>query len=477
MQCEGLPWYRAARAVGVGVDLDAMDQMDTASLVERSRCVVTELPADAIYEYRRGSTAIVDGYNVVLPASGEGRWILVAIAGSGVFIRQTAWYVDAVAGDDGNGGTSWADALQTLPELALRWNDGVFDPSAIDVNVYLRGAFMQTLELRATFTGLTAITTIQGEMAAPLHTGVITTYTAFNPAGGIRASVAEAAVDLSAFVGKRMRVTDGAVVGAVTHIAEASGLTALVGQFNRIVAGSGSTSNPANGSAYVVEDYATSVPNFEIELRGTRTVVRDLRVEATADSIRSSLKSSFGSLASGVLFGCDLNTSSVINIGGNFSMTACQNRGAVIFLGFMGRQIAHVAKAPINFSDGSFAACFNNIHQGATATFSVDTGSTVEDLGHRGMFAVGGAEAFSVSTLGRFFQLNTSSLLWGSGNTATATVKVWGPSQFGYFSVPTVIGTGTDAVIGGIAKTWAQVPYVDIGGGTNNSGAMIVLQQ
>jgi hypothetical protein len=285
-------------------------------------------------------------------------------------------------------------------------------------------------------------------------------------------------VDLSAYIDKRLRVTSGAVEGAVTHVAAASGQTALIGQFNRIVSGSGSTSNPANGVSYVVEDYATQIPNFDIELRGALTVLRDMRVRGTASSIRSSLKGSFNALASATLFGCDLYCDSVFNFGGNFSMTACLNRGGnLIFFFFTGRQVAHVAKSGVFFSDGSFAACFNNIHQGAAATFSADTGATVEDLGHRGMFEVGGNEAFSISTLGRFFQLNTSSLLWGSGNTATATVKVWGPSAFGYFTKPTIVGTGTDAVVGGVAKTWAQIPYIDIGLGTNSSGAMLVQQQ
>lgn len=393
------------------------------------------------------------------------------------FITQTLWYVDATNGSDTNSGTSWSSALKTLPELALRFF-GVFDPSITSVNVYLRGTFAHTLSLHATFATLGAVVTIRGEMSAPLHSGTITTYTGFTAASDVRASVAETGVDLSAYVEKRLRITSGVVEGAVTHVALGSGQTALIGQFNRIVSGSGVTSNPVNGVSYVVEDYATQIPSFDIEINGAFTVLRDVRVRGTSSSIRSGFKGAFGAMASATLFGCDLYCDSTFNFGGNFSMTGCQNRGGtLIFFFFTGRQIAHVAKAPVYFSDGSFAACFNNIHQGATATLSVDTGATVEDLGQRGMFAVGGAEAFTVNSMGRFFQLNSSSLLWGSGNTATATVRVWGPCQFGYFTKPTITGTGTDAVVGGVAKTWAQIPYIDIGAGTNNSGAMLVQQQ
>src|SRR3990167_3965954 len=92
-QVEGLPWYRAAVAVGTGVDVDAMDQIDTASLVDRARCVVTALPANAVYEYNQDSAAAADGFNVVAPSSGVGRWLLLSIACSDAFLAQAAWFV------------------------------------------------------------------------------------------------------------------------------------------------------------------------------------------------------------------------------------------------------------------------------------------------------------------------------------------------------------------------------------------------
>lgn len=395
------------------------------------------------------------------------------------YITQTEWYVDADNGSDANGGASWADALKTPAQLAQRFY-GVFDPSATSVNVYLRGTFTEAIALHASFTDAAAVVTVRGELST-LHAGTITTYTAFDPTTDIRASVAESSTDLSAYVGKRLRVTSGAVEGAVTHVAAASGQTALVGQFSRVLStGSVSTSNPTNGSTYAVEEYETEIPAFDIDITGARTVLRDLRIHSTSDSstIRSHMHGSFDAPASCNVFGCEFVADITTNLGGNCSLSSCRNTGGpLLFVGFFGRQTNHVAMGPISFSDGSYAACFNNIHQGVTATMSVDTGSTVEDLAHRGMFGVAGSYAFSVTTMGRYFQLHVTDLLWGD-NSSTYAVRVQGPCQFAYLGKPTISGGGLhDALIGGVEKDWAEVPYIDIGAGTNNSGAMIVLQQ
>lgn len=39
---------------------------------------------------------------------------------------------------------------------------------------------------------------------------------------------------------------------------------------------------------------------------------------------------------------------------------------------------------------------------------------------------------------------------------------------------PTLDGSGNDLTVGGTVKTWAELPYIDVGAGTNQSGAMVV---
>jgi hypothetical protein len=476
----GLPWFRVARASGVGaVDLDALDQVDTSSMVDHARCFVTDLPANATYEWDAASSALVDGFNVLSGTTVTGRWLLLSISSGARFVTQASWYVDATNGDDANGGTSWDDALQTQPELGRRCS-GFFDPSLANVAVYLRGDFAEAVSLQAVFANVAAVMTIQGEMSEA-HAGVIGAYLPFDPATDQRASLAETAVDLGPYVGKRVRVTSGAVAGAVSHIATNSGQLALVGQFSRMLSsGSTSTSNPSAGDGFSVEDYLTEIPCFDINIQGAHVVVRDLRIRSTSDAntIRSCMVGSLGALASCNVFGCEFAPDSIANVSGNFTLCSCRNTtGSLVFINFVGRKINHVALAPIYIGDASFVAGFNNIHQGATATLSVGTGSTLEDLGHRGMFAVGGSAAFAVESLGRYFLLHAADLLWGSGNTAGATVAVGGACQVVYLAKPTITGSGTDALVGGVAKSWAEIPYIDIGAGTNNSAAMLVLGQ
>jgi hypothetical protein len=78
---EGLPSYRAARAVGIGVDLNAMDQISTNQLVDGALCWVETTPSNVVFRYRQDSVATPDGAKVIAPADGgPGNWLLIDAA-------------------------------------------------------------------------------------------------------------------------------------------------------------------------------------------------------------------------------------------------------------------------------------------------------------------------------------------------------------------------------------------------------------
>jgi len=125
---EGLPWYRAARAVGVGVDLDAMDQMDTGSLVDRARCFVTDTPANKLYGYDQDSVAVPDGVNIVIPSSGVGRWLIIFadIADGTAEGQELTW-----------DGTAWVAGRE--PNAAPPTIQLVGDSNTVGVNIVESG--------------------------------------------------------------------------------------------------------------------------------------------------------------------------------------------------------------------------------------------------------------------------------------------------------------------------------------------------
>lgn len=388
------------------------------------------------------------------------------------FLTQESWYVDAASGRDTNGGTSWDDAL-TLPELARRTN-GVFGPGVSRVNVYLRGEFSEPLVLQPVLSNLTAGVLVQGQ-TENLHQGQVTTFVADSAVTGTRARLFENGVDLSVFIGKRLRVLTGPSAGSIAFVAAADGQAVFTTHFMKFGLATGTSSaNPAPGDAYVVENLLTSVPNYKARvLGGNISSVASVKFNGSATS---SFEVDGGY---GTVFGCDYAPPSVMLLTGSHSQTCCRYSSGN-YIALLGsrylRQLSCCCEIPIFIDDGAYVAAYYNTHQGPSATLSVSTGATLEDLGHRGFFGVGGAAAFSVQYVGRYFQLHTTDLLWGSGNTASYILKVTGGSSVALLAAPIATGTGKDALIGGVEKTWAQLPYIDVGVGTNNSGAMVVFQ-
>ncbi len=345
------------------------------------------------------------------------------------------------------------------------------------VSVQLIGAFDEPLVLKPVFTNLNAGFRVQGQMST-LHEGQVTTFTADNALTDTRAELSENGVDLSVFVGKRLRVTTGANAGATAFIAEANGQAVFTSHFMKLIAtGSTPSGNPAPGDSYVIEDFETTLPSYKVRvLGGTVSVLSSLMFNGGYLTSSFEVDGGFGTV-----FGCDYAPpdGAPLLLTGSHTQTCCQySSGAAISL--LGssylRQLSCLCRVPIFVDDGAYVAAYYNTHQGPNATLSVSTGATLEDLGHRGFFGVGGTAALSVQYVGRYFQLHAADLLWGSGNTTTNILSVTGGSSVSLFAAPTATGTGGDALIGGVAKTWAELPYIDIGAGTNNSGAMVVFQ-
>lgn len=390
-------------------------------------------------------------------------------------ITQANWFVDASSGSDDADGASWSTALKTLPELGRR-TLGVFSPD-VTPTISLRGSFVDDpLSLHSSILTPGPLATVQGEMTT-LREGVISAYQAF-AAPTTRASFQDSGLDFTPYVGKRVRVLDGPAAGAVTTIADVSGASALIGQFISVSETGVHTVNPVAGNGYAIEEFATEVPGYVIDLFGARPfALRDLRVRVPVSG-RSSIDGAYRHFGINNVFGCEflLASNAVLNLTGSATYGGNRSSGAtLLFIGAgTSRLWGHVGFNPITVSDGHYQAAANNLHQGATASISVDTGGTLEDLAQRCLFGYSGSSAaFNVSSLGRYFQLNSSSRLWGAVANSIAA-RVGAGCVFQYVSVPQVTGTTTDIQVGNTGKSWASLPYIDIGAGTGNTGAMAV---
>lgn len=476
-QVEGLPWYRAAVAVGTGVDVDAMDQIDTSTLVDRARCYVTELPVNATYEYDQDSVAAADGFNVVAPASGVGRWILVSIAGSEPFMAQAAWAVDSVNGNDANEGTALSP-IRTLTELARRWAGKVLLPSIAAATITLDGTFpSEVLALSGVEVQRGQSLVVRPATLTQVASGTITTYTPRNAAADASATIL-ADISFAGHAGRRIQLTSGANAGAVaTVLADTGGNTCRVSSFATDV---GTAVVPVDGDTFVIETIPTVVGGVTIQTTGSGLVyVEDLELSAIS-TFQPNYFQPFGFVSSGANFGrgsaffhrCKFSGVNTFLFAGGAGFTNCTFTANMSFR--LGRYyLQHGAfvvgtlglfNSGLSIQAGWF--CFEGT---AGVPITMLEQSSVSQLADVQMFACVAANGIEIRE-GVWAQ-GSSVRVYGGGNTLTTAVKAFADSAFLYQNKPTIVGTVQDALVGGTPKAWAAIPYIEP---ANN--AMIVVR-
>lgn len=390
------------------------------------------------------------------------------------FVLQNDWSVNSVTGNDNNVGTT-ASPLATATELTRRLNGRVLSPLMATMTILFNGvAFASFLDLHFDSPGATNIT-VQGTMAAASFAGTIDVYTAFNPAGGVRAVLEDAAaVDFTPWKRQRVRITSGAANGGVTsYTSTGAGVTfANIGQlYTNTMPETATVVNAAAADSYTVEDWATSFLGFNINITGSAScVVRDIAfATASATSLRC-FAACGGSRIRMRFFGCKFDTTNSLIASGAFAMIACMHYGNATGLTLTFGDYQQLGGC--NFSNltcqGSVAGQ-NNLHDGdglRSVALSISAGAGVIDSNHRGFFGcINGSSFTSLALLqgGAFWDLsNTNGRFWGAaGNTTTTALNVQSSCGVVYVTLPTATGVAplTDVILSGAAAiAWALIP-------------------
>lgn len=399
-------------------------------------------------------------------------------SGSAAALTQAAWFVDSVAGNDGNDGATALAALRTLAELTRRWNGRTFSPAVTAVSVNLAGTFpTEILDLQAAFTapGLDVPVTVSGTMTAALLAGNITAYQPF-VVGATRASVTVAAADFTLLKQKRMRITSGVAVGAVSTVCSlGAGITiANVGQFGTVTGLTGTTVNPANGDGFVVEGYVTQIRQWNVDCPGAVVTLRDLSIQAPAGGTSNNQSQQATNFLLKV-FGCEFSTGTgiVTNVEGDCVVVSCAVIGASqvqTVNGFQSwKNSVVLSTSPLAHSLGSAIQATTMVHDGdgaRNAGLNINNNSQVSDTTQRAFFGcVNGGGLTCLARCGGGGAQWSVATFWGAvGNTTTNAGQVVNGSMAQYTTLPAATGATpgvNDVVIGGVGMAWAALPFVN----------------
>lgn len=401
------------------------------------------------------------------------------------FVTQSTWFVDAANGSDSNSGESESSALRTLAELTRRWNGRTFSSALSSVTVTLLGDFSaEYLTLSATFTGNTAVT-IQGRMTT-VYAGAITTFTAYNAGTSTRSTMTDAGVaDWTTHVGRRLRVTSGAVNGAITRVLSVGGAVTIanIGQWYR---SSGSSTNPGLGVSYVIETFDSRVKGFDLRLvgdGGASLLIRDIAWDsAQASPAARSFCSSFAeTTALNTIFGCDFVGNSAIvphQLAGVMQLISCAHSiGPLNLTDGVYTQLGHCAFAITQLFDNCAVVGSNSVHEGAgvrdVALALVRNQASIQDLGQRGFFSsINGTydACVVVDEANTYSAPVAAAILWGVTNTCSYGIRIRSLCHVLYATKPTVTGGVNDTIVGGTATAYAAVPFIN----TTNNAAIVV---
>jgi len=391
------------RLLGTRDGLTKLAAIDTTILKNGSMVFVTALE-DYFYLLTE-STAVADGITVVAPVNGPGRWFRAFIGGGQNFATQAEWYVDPVAGNDGNNGETAATALATMGELQNRLS-GAYINQVTTVHILNdvpeADAFAPVLRI-----GPAGQMSFIGENPTVLATRTLTGVTAEVPATNTRGSITDAAFDWTPVLGNRARVTAGGNVGAVGWL-QAIGGSADTAFVNRPSLGF-VTSSFTNGDTVVVEVLteigAISLAGVEVHRSTVPPVLfTDLRFNRTdlVDISVFDLECEF--------LNCDVNIFQV------------QYRDAVNFAGckLQGDEIRAVAEVGIYGCDVEMNDGFPFVN------IDLVLSSNTSFVGRHGF---SGCQVTHLTDIGFWEWLSDAAAVFIDGTVVIPTGRLWGTSS------------------------------------------------
>jgi len=456
-----------SRATIAGAGQFSLKAMGTGKLPDGALVYVQSVKA--YFQLNRGSSAAPDYISVVPAALGNGNWHRLEsnFADPSPWVEQSDWYIDAIGGNDESDGATSATALATHAEFERRM--GKLPTVSVPIHVTLLTSLSETIRLRYRVSGDAAYVHWKGTPQSVLLSGAPTAFTV--PANNVEGLLTDATQDFTSAVGRRIRFTNtGLNTDPKTFIGRLRGGPTVVRCVDPIYYTSywsGLNTIDPVGAPYQIEEQC-SVWGFDIQVDRDNTgtanetslvgaVLEDLNLAGCPGSVAHTAyaPSEGGKI---LLYACAVGANCNVYGPARSEWVACSSRDGTGAAGLCNCEelsflCHHHSGGGLNIGFGSYVTL--NSNQLDEYPLGFQPGSSAVILG-TGLY----------DSLGSGLGLSPGATvlvqrLWGEGHSGPG-VTVSGTMQ--YVNKPTVTGDTpgvNDANVGGVDRSWAQIPYVN----------------
>lgn len=472
----GSPSSVALRILESRHDIAGLAAIDTSIL--KTGAAVYIAANQTLYVLDRESVEAPDGTAIVAPLTGPGRWTGQQIGANLNAITQSAWAIDFIDGDDSAEGTPSAP-LKTGAEWSRRtYGRGLSQFTTLQLLNDCPDPTTDYLFVNSPVLSTAGFLRIGGG-GVTLASGTLTAVS--NQVGNTSQTTVEASVDLSPFVGERLRIvlSSTAPVGTVCYIEAAqNGVYTLSTPNFADTSGAGvwNTSTVRTlsvGDAFVVERLfqlpAISVNAFGVGNSIETPYARSIGFADVAIGAASGFDDvSLGTNGRVVAWGCQMRMGTL----------ACALNGPLTSITASrfsnGYSVVGIEGSPA-FNSCSFSGSVNTVYP--TTWLAFLSGNSIRggriQLDHSGRAQINGLtiqEWPVISGIGAalFVQegcfVNLGARLWGTSsiaNTYGIRVDAYGGVVYAAGGKPTISGTlspGKDVEVGGTSLPYSDVP-------------------
>lgn len=442
--------------------------IDTTDLADGS--VIWVNSVESFFSFDETSALAADGITVIDPTVGPGRWLRVENP-SLRWQKQTAWFMNAVSGNDEFDGSSAASLggvvgpIRTPAELVRRINRGIITANTtVDLAAGTYGDFSP---LTITLAGATF--TVRGALTIAA-TGTLSAVTATNPAAGTRGLETNTLGD-PAFVDEtRLRLTSGPNAGALSWVTSVPAANqandSRWGLVDPALSVTPTVVAPAIGNTYAVETYDTTIGRLDIIVRGTgRFIVRDVNISASASTWHT-VTNDQSSEGGFVFYACRFITNAARFRDSNAYFISCHiDVTSTFVLGayFLSMNCVTDLMGTNSAAGMSFlqSNCFDGgqILVQSQASFQASGDTQFVDQ-----------TSISVTAQAPGAITSDTHPLWGANNAMPAAFQMRNGGRYDYTAgtPPTIPGGVVDTIIGGTSTAYGALPFFNatgVGGG------------